>query len=89
MNMLIAIMAKTFTDVMENEQLSSLSEKVSIIQDHIWIIDYKTIFKNKKYLIKVNKINTEYNESQQISDYLSVLQTNINHKFDHLHHALN
>ena len=54
MNMLIAIMAKTFSDVMENETESSLNEKINIISDHIWIIDYKKIFENKKYLIKIS-----------------------------------
>ena len=39
MNMLIAIMAQTFSDVMENEAQSALSERVRIINDHIWIID--------------------------------------------------
>ena len=54
MNMLIAIMAKTFSDVMENDDRSALSERVRIISDHIWIIDYKKMFGNKKYLIKVS-----------------------------------
>ena len=54
MNMLIAIMAKTFSDVMENEQQSSIYEKIELISDHIWIVDYHKIFENKKYLIKVS-----------------------------------
>ena len=89
MNMLIAIMAKTFSDVMENEHLSSLSEKIDIINDHIWVIDSKKdeIFKNKKYLIKVSQINTEHNESYDIED--SYLETNFERKLDALHHTLN
>ena len=54
MNMLIAIMTQTFTDVMDNEQRSSLQEKISIIKDHIWLLDYKSLFKNKKYLMRVS-----------------------------------
>jgi len=66
MNMLIAIMAKTFSDVMEKEKQSSVQEKISLINDHIFIVDYKKIFHNKKYLIKVSQINTEYTEIQDI-----------------------
>lgn len=73
MNMLIAIMSKTFGDVMDNELKSSLSEKIFIIKDHIWIIDYKHVFKNKKYLIRVSQITSEYNESHDISHYLKDL----------------
>ena len=41
MNMLIAIMAKTFSDVMDNEVESAVLERIGIIADHIWIVDLK------------------------------------------------
>jgi len=41
MNMLIAIMAKTFADVMDNEVESAVLERICIIADHIWIVDLK------------------------------------------------
>ena len=50
----------------------------------MWLIDYQQIFKNKKYLIKASQVRTDYNESQDITDFLSDLQTNINNKFDNL-----
>ena len=45
---------------MDNEHLSSLQEKVNIINDHRCMRDKDIYnkFKGKKYLIKVSKINT-------------------------------
>mgnify|MGYP003945086551 CR=1 FL=1 len=53
MNMLIAIMGETFGTVTEESEESGLSEQVTIIADHAWLIDLKKVFKNQKYIIRV------------------------------------
>jgi len=55
----------------------------------MWLIKYNKLFENKKYLIRVSQITSEYNESYGISDYLNTLQTNFNRKFDQLHNSMN
>lgn len=39
LNMLIAIMVKTFKDVLSNEEQNSLAEQVSLMEDHRWLLN--------------------------------------------------
>jgi hypothetical protein len=45
MNMLIAIMGETFAQVQESSEENGLLERVSLINDFIWLIDLRKIFK--------------------------------------------
>lgn len=53
MNMIIAIMSNTFGNVMALQQESALSENISLIHDHIWLIDLKKEFEGMKYIIRI------------------------------------
>jgi len=44
MNMLIAIMGETFSQVTEAAVTTGLREQIGLISDHAWLIDLKTIF---------------------------------------------
>lgn len=54
MNMLICIMADTFTRVQEVSEASSMMEQVILINDHEFLVDLKCIFKGKKYMYIVS-----------------------------------
>ena len=41
MNMIIAIMGNTFANVMEQQYETALNENISLIYDHIWLLDLK------------------------------------------------
>ena len=58
------------------------------MKDHIWLLDYRTLFENKKYLIKVCQINAEDTATQDMSDQVAEIKTNFNRKFDHLANTL-
>ena len=51
MNMLIAIMGETFAQVQENAEENGILERVSLINDFIWLIDLRSIFAGQKYII--------------------------------------
>ena len=53
MNMLIAIMGETFAQVQEAAEQNGILERVSLINDFIWLIDLSKIFKGQKYIIQV------------------------------------
>ena len=53
MNMIIAIMANTFANVMAMTYENALSENINLIYDHIWLLDLNKEFKNMKYIIRV------------------------------------
>lgn len=44
MNMIIAIMGDTFANVMEAKFDNAMNENISLIYDHIWLIDLKKEF---------------------------------------------
>lgn len=44
MNMLIAIMGETFSQVREKIEESQLSEQLGLIEDHIWLLDLNKEF---------------------------------------------
>ena len=45
MNMLIAIMGDTFAQVQEGAEENGILERVSLINDFIWLIDVNKIYK--------------------------------------------
>lgn len=53
MNMLIAIMGDTFGRVQETAEQNGFNERVTLIADHVFLIDIETIFKDKKYIMIV------------------------------------
>jgi hypothetical protein len=53
MNMLIAIMGETFSNVTSTSFEGGLSQQVVLISDHAWLVDLQDIFKGKKYIIRV------------------------------------
>lgn len=53
MNMLIAIMGDTFGRVQETALENGLNEQVTLIVDHMFLIDINVLFEGKKYLMIV------------------------------------
>jgi hypothetical protein len=45
MNMLIAIMGETFSQVQESAEMNGILERICLINDYVWLIDLKKIFK--------------------------------------------
>ena len=53
MNMLIAIMSNTFSEVLASAESNGLREQVLLMEDHVWLVDTEGIFKGQKYIMKV------------------------------------
>ena len=53
MNMLIAIMGETFSQVQSIQEESALLEQVQLIEDHMWLIDLKKKYEFKRYIIRL------------------------------------
>ena len=53
MNMIIAIMGNTFGEVMDKRYETALNENISLIYDHIWLLNLKEEFKDLKYIIRI------------------------------------
>lgn len=53
MNMLITIVGETFGRVESMKEELSLSEQLFLIQDHLFLIDLKEKFNDKKYIIRL------------------------------------
>jgi len=51
MNMLIAIMGETFSNVTAQYEESGLSEQLNMIQDSVWLLNLNDEFKNDKYIV--------------------------------------
>ena len=85
MNMLIAIMGETFGAVTEKSEQSGLNEQINLINDHVWLIDLKKLFKNQRYLIRVSKSKNEEPQDENVSDIIQNLENNLVHKSDRLH----
>lgn len=59
MNMLIAIMGDTFGQVLEGAEENGLKEQISLIEDHIWLLDLQKVFKGQKYVLIVSPSITD------------------------------
>ena len=68
MNMIIAIMGNTFADVMAAQFENALSENISLIYDHIWLLDLKEEFKGVKYIIRVAPDADLSSDSREVSE---------------------
>jgi hypothetical protein len=88
MNMLIAIMGETFGDVTAKAEQNGLKEQISLINDHIWLLDLKKTFKNQKYLIIVRKTRSEEALEQKVGDIIQNLENSLSHKYDRLHNIM-
>ena len=51
MNMLIAIMGQTFSDVQSSKEESGLREQVQLIADHAFLLDLNQVFAGQKYIM--------------------------------------
>ena len=72
MNMLIAIMGETFGQVLETSVESGIREQVVLIADHSWLLNLKSIFKGKRYIIRVTpSIGAEGSSDPQIDSIKS------------------
>jgi hypothetical protein len=88
MSMLIAIMGETFGDVTRNAEQNILKEQISLINDHIWLLDLKKTFKNQKYLIIVKKAASDETSEKQVGDIIQNLEKNLSLKNDRLHNIM-
>jgi predicted ATPase len=65
-----------------------LKEQISLINDHIWLLDLKKTFKNQKYLIIVKKTTSEEASEEQVGDIIQTLENSLSHKYDRLHNIM-
>ena len=56
MNMLVAIMSQTFSEVIEAEEESGLFEQISLINDYISLIDHEKTWARKRYIISIQVV---------------------------------
>ena len=88
MNMLIAIMGETFGAVTEKAEQNGLKEQISLINDHVWLLDLNKTFKNQKYLIIVKKTKSEETSEDKVGDIIQNLENSLSHKYDRLHNIM-
>jgi hypothetical protein len=55
-----------------------------LINDHVWLLDLKKLFKNQRYLIRVSKSKNEDAPDENVSDIIQTLENNLTHKNDRL-----
>lgn len=77
MNMLIAIMGDTFGQVLEKSVETGIREQVVLISDHCWLLNLKSIFKGKKYVIRVTPSVGEGGESDPVADQVNSSKCNL------------
>jgi hypothetical protein len=66
LNVLIAIMSDTFARVSQLQEQSALQEQVSIMIDYLDLMDFKTEFKNMRYIIRVYPDADDDDDSQDV-----------------------
>ena len=88
LNMLIAIMGETFGAVTEKAEQSGLNEQINLINDHVWLLDLKKLFKNQRYLIRVARSTSEGVSEEAVGDIIQTLENNLMHKSDRLHNVI-
>ena len=67
MNMLIAIMGNTFSNVDEKQLESSLYEQVQLMCDFLWLVNLKKTFHGQKFIFIVNVV-----EDDEVDDCVSM-----------------
>ena len=67
MNMLIAIMGDTFGRVQETAEQNGFNERVTLIADHVFLIDIEKMFKGKKYIMIVAPDKTSQHDEGDAS----------------------
>lgn len=67
MNMLIAIMGQTYSDVQDESLESGLLEQLNMIMDSVWLLDLGEQFKHHKYII-VARPDSAYIAEDQSND---------------------
>ena len=77
MNLLIAIMGDTFDRVQEIKHEAATKEKISMIQDFIWILDMEEEFKNTKYILIAEQQMTAQSSSNGWEGKVGQLKTYI------------
>jgi hypothetical protein len=87
MNMIIAIMGNTFGDVMGAQYENALNENISLIYDHIWLLDLNEEFKGCKYIIRVAPDAGLSTDAKEVSEQIDELEQKLLRKHDNLHRA--
>ena len=62
MNMLIAIMSNTYGEVQDGAVENGIKERVSLMDDHLWLLDLQKEFANQKYVLIVKPSN-DFNDT--------------------------
>jgi hypothetical protein len=88
MNMIIAIMGNTFGEVMEKRYETALNENISLIYDHIWLLDLKEEFKDLKYIIRIIPDIPVKNHGVDTSDLINELELKLIKKQDKNHKSM-
>ena len=59
MNMIIAIMSQTYSEVSQTQLQSGIEQKVALISDYFDLVDIRKVFADKKYIINAEPSQTE------------------------------
>jgi hypothetical protein len=68
MNMLIAIMSDTFSNVQDGEEENGLEERVALISDHLFLLDLEKIFRGQKYILVITPSTSEETEDDNAAE---------------------
>lgn len=92
MNMLIAIMSQTFSDISQTKLQSELEQKIALISDYKDLVNVQKVFGDKKYIIHATPAQTdtvhEVKLEEDIEDLGNNLTKTFNHKIDEVEHTL-
>ena len=88
MNMLIAIMGETFAQVQEAAEQNGILERVSLINDFIWLIDLRKIFQGQKYIIQVKPMQNQIEEQTVVEMKIAEIDTCLTNLIEGEHFTL-
>lgn len=86
MNMLIAIMGQTFSEVNETKIESGLEQKIALMCDYEDLIDVNKLYKKKKYIVQalpaLANTSKTVDHSEEIEEVGQNLKKNFTRRFD-------
>ena len=83
MNMIIAIMAQTYSQVNETKLQSELEQKIALIYDYLDLIDITQVFKQTKYIIHAYPAQTDTVRDVNLEEEIEELGNTITKSFNH------
>lgn len=74
LNLIIAIIEETYLDVNAKAEEYGLYEQANLIKDMLWLLDTKELFKNKRYIILLEKQDSIPAQEQDTEDQIAMFQ---------------